>query len=89
MIYNTNVQNYKGIPLKLILYTESRFQHLKAKCFQVLNALNQPSGQQIWIPNRFLSDDGTILPTCNIDWLFRKDDNAEKLKSAGFILNER
>ena len=31
MIYNTNVQNYKGIPLKLILYTESRFQHLKAK----------------------------------------------------------
>lgn len=89
MSYNDRIQNYKGIPLKLIVYTESRFQHLKAKCFHILNATNQPSGQQIWIPNRFLSEDGTINPTCNIDWLFRKEDNATKLRSAGFILNER
>lgn len=89
MQYNDHIQNYKGIPLKLIVYTESHFQHLKAKCFQILNANNQPSGQRVWIPNRFLTENGTILSTCNIDWLFRKSDNAEKLRSVGFILNER
>ena len=87
MTYNNEVQNYKGIPLKLIIYTDSHFQRMKAKCFQIMNAVNQPSGQHIWIPNKFLSQDGTINQAKNLDWLFRKTDNAEKLRLAGFILN--
>lgn len=87
MNYNYTIQNYKGLPLQLSNTAESRFDHLKAKCFLILNKDNQPSGQNLWIPNKFLNPDGTIDQTKNIDWLFRKTENAEKLRLAGFILN--
>ena len=86
--YNNDIQEYKGIRLKLIVYTETHFQRLKAKRFLILNAHDKPSGQNLWIPNRFLSADGTIDKTKNLDWLFFKPENQHKLALAGFILNQ-
>ena len=85
--YNDKIQNYKGIPLKLIIYTDKHFAKLKAKRFLILNSKNEPSGQNIWIPNSFLLEDGTINHNKNLDWLFLKTDNKHKLALAGFILN--
>lgn len=85
--YNNNVQEYKGIRLKLIVYTETHFKRLKAKRFLILDAHDKPSGQNLWIPNSFLLEDGTINPTKNLDWLFFKSENQHKLALAGFILN--
>lgn len=65
--YNTDTQFYKNIPLKLIVYTETHFARLKAKRFTI-NGTNQ----NIWIPNQFLKEDGTICPDANLDFIFFK-----------------
>lgn len=74
--YNTDTQYYKGIPLRLIVYTEEHFGRLKAKRFLIGN-----SRQNIWIPNSCLSEDGTILPDKNLDFVFRNA--TRKLELAG------
>lgn len=84
--YNDGVQDYKGVRLKLIVYTPEHFARLKAKRFLILDCHDRPSGQNLWIPNRFLLDDGTINPARNLDWIFRKDENRHKLALAGFQL---
>lgn len=61
---NTEIQYYKGIPLKLI---ERKYGTRKAKRFTI-NGTNQ----NVWIPNKHLSDDGTIKVGENIDYVFRK-----------------
>lgn len=88
-LYNTNVQYYKTIPLRLIVYTEAHFSRLKAKRFLILDRNNRPSGQNLWIPNSFLLEDGTINPNRNLDWLFGKPDNLHKLNLAGLIQTEQ
>ena len=55
---NYQMQFYKTIPLKLIN---------KAKRFTINN-----TNQNVWIPNKHLAEDGTILPNQNIDYIFRK-----------------
>ena len=87
MIYNDNIQDYKGVRLRLIVYTDNHFKRLKAKRFLILNAKDQPSGQNLWIPNQFLLPDGTIDPSRNLDWLFKKPQNVHKLALAGFMVN--
>lgn len=68
MEYNTNVQYYKGVPIKLIVYTEKHFNRVKAKRF----ILGDPRYKQnIWIPNCYLEEDGTIK-NVNIDFVFKK-----------------
>lgn len=57
------MQFYKTIPLKLI--NRSYGVH-KAKRFTINN-----TNQNIWIPNKHLAEDGTILPNQNIDYIFR------------------
>lgn len=74
--YNTNIQMYKNIPLKLIVYTESHFARLKAKRFTINN-----TNQNVWIPNRYLELDGTIKSDVNIDFVFKKA--SRKLELAG------
>lgn len=61
---NTEMQYYKGIPLKLI---ERKYGTRKAKRFTI-NGTNQ----NVWIPNKHLLDDGTIKDGENIDYVFRK-----------------
>lgn len=60
---NFETQYYKGIPIRLI---DRTYGNRKAKRFAI-NSTNQ----NVWIPNKHLTDDGTILPDENIDYVFR------------------
>lgn len=79
MEYNKEVQHYKGIPIKLIVYTEKHFNRLKAKRF-FLGEIKY--NQTIWIPNKFLEPNGTIKPKVNIDFVFRKAKAQNKFEYA-------
>lgn len=60
---NFETQYYKGIPIRLI---DRAYGNRKAKRFTI-NGTNQ----NVWIPNKHLMDDGTILSDENIDYVFR------------------
>lgn len=78
--YNTKTQFYKGVPLNLIVYTESHFARLKAKRF-VINHTNQ----NLWIPNKYLLEDGTIKPNSNIDFVLYNNKRQCELAVVIFI----
>ena len=59
--FNASIQYYKGIPVSCI----GRFKHLRAKKFKINN-----TNQEVWIPNRHLEEDGTIISGQNIDYVF-------------------
>ena len=63
--YNTGTQYYKGIPVELIVRED--YGYYKAKRFKI-----NGSNQNVWIPNCYLEDDGTIKANINIDFVFRK-----------------
>jgi len=65
--YNGALQMYKNVPLKLIVYTDKHFDALKAKRFTINN-----TNQNVWIPNYYLEEDGTIKAGVNIDFIFYK-----------------
>lgn len=60
---NYAVQDYKGIPLKLI---HRNYIGKKAKRFIINN-----TNQNVWIPNKHLDDLGNIKQGENIDYIFR------------------
>lgn len=61
---NYNTQYYKGIPITLI---KRNYAGRSAKRY-VINGTNQ----NVWIPNKHLSEDGTLKNYENIDYVFRK-----------------
>ena len=61
---NFNIQYYKGIPLQLI---NRKYSDRNAKRF----AINH-TNQNVWIPNKHLTEDGTIVPGEDLDYVFRK-----------------
>lgn len=61
---NFNIQYYKGIPLQLI---NRKYGDRNAKRF----AINH-TNQNVWIPNKHLTEDGTIVPGEDLDYVFRK-----------------
>lgn len=61
---NFNIQYYKGIPLQLI---NRKYGDRDAKRF----AINH-TNQNVWIPNKHLTEDGTIVPGEDLDYVFRK-----------------
>lgn len=61
---NFNIQYYKGIPLQLI---NRKYGDRNAKRF----AINR-TNQNVWIPNKHLTEDGTIVPGEDLDYVFRK-----------------
>lgn len=61
---NYKIQFYKTIPLQLI---KRSYGIRKAKRFTINN-----TNQNVWIPNKHLTEDGTILQNENIDYIFRK-----------------
>ena len=69
MEYNNRTQYYKGVPIKLIVYTEKHFARLNAKRF-VLGDIR--AHQNIWIPNTYLEPDGSLKNGVNIDFIFKK-----------------
>lgn len=74
--YNTDIQYYKNVPLKLIVYTENHFARLHAKRYNINNTI-----QNVWIPNCYLEPDGTIKTGVNIDFIFYK--SKRQLELAG------
>lgn len=82
--YNDRVQSVYGIQLRLIVYTDAHFQRLKAKRFLILFD-GKTSGQNLWIPNSYLSSDGTIDFEKDLRWLFKQPKTKHKLKLAGYI----
>lgn len=82
MKYNTSIQSYKSIRIKLIEYTPEHFARLKAKRFMLIGGKNGDGNQNIWIPNCYLEPDGTLKPHIDIDWDFEKAVRAKKFKYA-------
>lgn len=62
---NLKTQYYKGLPLRLI--DRKDYKYKKAKRF-VINDTNQ----NVWIPNYYLLDDGTIKSNVDIMFIFKK-----------------
>lgn len=60
---NYSFQYYKDIPLQQI---KRNYKGLKARRF-TLNGTNQ----NVWIPNKYLLEDGTIKENVDIDFVFR------------------
>lgn len=75
MIMNYKTQYYKGIPLNLI---SRKYKNMEAKRF-IINHTNQ----NVWIPNKYLKEDGTIKELEDIDYVFRK--SIRQLELAGII----
>lgn len=61
---NFDTQYYKSIPLNLI---NRNYRNCNAKRFTINH-----TNQNVWIPNKHLQEDGTIVPGENIDYVFRK-----------------
>lgn len=61
---NYSTQYYKGIPLNLI---KRKYDGRKAKRYTINH-----TNQNVWIPNKHLSDDGTIKSGEDIDYVFCK-----------------
>lgn len=72
---NRNTQMYKTIPVRLIIRNYAGY---KAKRFTI-NGTNQ----NIWIPNKHLTPDGSILPNQNLDYIFNTPTGRHKCKLAG------
>lgn len=73
--FNLDEQFYKGIRLQLINRGYSKEQ--KAKRY-TLGGTNQ----NVWIPNKHLHEDGTIVEGVDIDYVFRKAQR--QLELAGY-----
>lgn len=71
---NLETQYYKEVPLQQI--NRSDYHSLKARRF-TLNGTNQ----NVWIPNAYLLEDGTLKNGINIDFVFR--DSKTRFKRAG------
>ena len=75
---NFNIQNYKGIPLKLI---DRNYKNYKAMRFVINN-----TNQNIWIPKAYLEADGTIKSHVSLDFIFKTNQVKRKLELAGVIV---
>lgn len=62
--YNTIQQFYRDIPIALIVRRD--YSHKEAKRFTI-NGTNQ----NVWIPNKHLKEDGTLIPGQDLDYVFR------------------
>lgn len=82
IVPNTEEQEYNGVKLKLITrdYTD-----MKAKRYTI-NGTNQ----NLWIPNCYLLEDGTIKDNVNLDFIFNKAETKHKINiSLGLAKSSR
>lgn len=77
--YNLQTQFYKGIPVTMLDYHPSYYAQRKAKRFQLGD---KKYGQNIWIPNTYLEEDGTLKPNGNLDFVFRQAHAQRKFEYA-------
>lgn len=76
---NLEMQFYKGIPIRLI---RRNYNSYNAKRF-TLNGTNQ----NVWVPNCYLEQDGTLKEGVNIDFVFKKAYLQGKFKYANINVN--
>lgn len=62
--YNTATQYYRGIPIALIVRKDYPYRAAKR---YTINGTNQ----NVWIPNKHLAGDGTLLEGQDLDYVFR------------------
>ena len=74
---NYSTQYYKGIPLNLI---KRKYDNRKAKRYTINH-----TNQNVWIPNKHLSDDGTIKSGEDMDYIFNR--SRRKLEIARTLLS--
>ena len=74
---NLEPQYYKGVTILLI---KRNYNDYKAKRYMLGS---RSSGQNVWIPNAYLEEDGTLKPNINIDFIFIKANLDGKFKKAG------
>ena len=82
-VYNSNIQEFMGIKFKLIVYTDNHSDRPKAKSFLLLTPEGEVSDQNFWIPNRFLREDGTIIPNL-VGRIFNSWEVRRKMELAGY-----
>lgn len=80
--FNFIDQAYKGITVRLI---DRGYVGTKAKRFLLIPPLGAVAmtNQNVWIPNKHLTEDGTIKAEENIDYVFRKAQH--QLELAGYL----
>lgn len=79
IIWNDKKQFYKGIRIRLIPYALEYYLKKKAKRFELGE---RRYGQNIWIPNKYLEDDGTLKPNINIDFVMYEAYRQKKFEYA-------
>lgn len=65
MGYNFNTQYYKKTPIRLI--DREDYDYRRAKQF----ALVKDPSKSVWMPNKHLMEDGTLVQDEKIDYVFR------------------
>ena len=81
MKLNEGKQTYKGVPLYLIPRKDYKCQGAKRY------TLGVATNQNVWIPNCYLKEDGTLKEGINIDWIFIKAYNQKKFEYAKIDIN--
>jgi hypothetical protein len=86
---NLSNQYYKGICLRLI---KRNYDGYKARRYLLIpygkdrhqgkNPSQLSDIQNVWIPNKHLEEDGTIRPSQDLDYVFRK--SQRQLELAGY-----
>lgn len=71
--FNYGDQYYNGYKLNLI--NRSDYYEKKAKRYTINN-----TNQNIWIPNKFLHEDGTIKSYANLDFIFNSVEFKNKIR---------
>lgn len=78
---NFSWQDYKGIKIRVI---DRLYGGTKAKRFLIKPASeSDKDNQNVWIPNKHLSEDATIKEKEDIDYIFRLAQR--KLELAGYV----
>lgn len=74
--FNTSLQYYKGVPLRLIPRQDYHAHDAKR---YVINDTNQ----NLWIPNKHLSSDGTIRQGHDLDYILAQAHNQIRIGMSG------
>lgn len=74
--FNTSLQYYKGVPLRLIARQDYHAHDAKR---YVINDTNQ----NLWIPNKHLSSDGTIREGQDLDYILARSFNQIRIGMSG------
>lgn len=72
MKYNYSVQRFAGVDLRLI---NRNYRNYNAKRYLINN-----SNQNIWIPNCYLEEDGTIKGSADLSFIFNKPSTKRKIE---------